>query len=436
MASAVSQNPLFKDAVAGLGRALASLQPKAAAPATDELVGISRERDAMTALKMQAWDMARTRATARADEQGLAADDPDRLPTLADYIVCARSRAMQQQVAASGIDPANWNNRSMVNFSGMQLNDIQFRKSDTDLAQLSEADRNALLLGSTDHHPNSPDVADREALHMGPDELGILYAEVSGALSFDETRLYNVHFHPADTFDAYVKGEATALVSCTFDGMRDGDTVTLQGGSFTDIRFTDIRGGHIDVANGTQIKGMDISGAHAALTIGRASIDGLNADGAHIVELKAAPGAVISNAQFNGTTIAMSSQLSGVVFNNIAITEANLEGLDLSGATLNNVTIDGQPASRALLESKGVTVDDQTRIESAGNYLKAAELSAPHPDPAEARAIRLDGIKLDGEVGIEDIALAQGVKEMARNPDTIAREEAQRAAAPLRMLGQ
>lgn len=412
----------------------------------DPLAQIAAERAAMRGLQSQAWDIARLNAANRANALGLAEDDPARMPSMTDYLVATQSDVMKAAVAASN-PPVQWTPAAIVNFDGQTMENVQVRRADFDPAQIT------------------PEI--RESLGMTEDEISEFYAEVSAHVTFDETRFYNVHFHPADTFDHYVKGRADAVVNCTFDGMGTDDVVRLEAGRFEGIRFTDIRGGHIEVADGTQVRGMDISGAHASLTIGRASVSSLDATGAHIVELRAAPGARIDHATFEGATISMASELNGIqlsdvhfeqanlrevnlrgsTLTNVSFNETQLAGLDLSDATLRNLLIDGEPVRDVhQLAAMGVTVNESTRIESVREVsLREAEiapqtaiealteLAARRPDPAEIPAApapqhhAFASLQLE-DVGFGDFNPGHTIAQMPRNADTVAREQAQAEA--------
>lgn len=324
--------------------------------AADEL-DISGEQRAMLELKTMGWDMARSAAAARGDDK----------PSLTDYIIATQSEQMQGAVAqAQQANPnLQWNYASMVNFSDMTLKNVRIEAADL--------------------HANNLTLEQREELGISDEEIGLLYAAVgNNTVCF---HFEGVHFHPADTINHYLRDANAVVKNCTFDGMGQEDTLELKSGSYSGITFTNIEGGVIALADGAQVTDMNMRGAKAELRMGRASISGLNAEGAHIVELHAAPDAVIDNANFTGATIAMSSQLRGVVLQGVNFTDANLDGVDLRGAELRNVTIDGRPATAELLQENGVTIDATTRISGPARTAQAAIEAGPREyDPAAENA--------------------------------------------------
>ena len=437
--------------------------------AAEPLDTIDAERAAMTALKTQAWDLARASAAERAATLGLDPQAPDALPSMTDYYIATRSPQMLEAVAASN-PPVQWTAASVSNFDGMRLEGISVRKEDFSTRGLT--------------------AADRESLKMTEEEISQFYADVSANVTFDDTQFYNVHFHPADTFDAFVKGKAASCVNVTFDGQSEGEDIVLKGGKFENIRFTDIRGGGITVADGTQVDGMDIRGAHANLTIGRALVSNLDATDAHIVRLDAAPGAQISHANFDGATISMAIKMAGVTLNDVHFNDANLRDVDLRHATLNgvsfnetqlsglnlsdaqliNLTVDGQPVNDVhQLAALGVTVNEHTTVET--RIERGAAMEAPAIEQAKVRdpqygrgadaerdlalafekqgtlseviaqlqqalpSQNVPSISGGADVSLNDIALTRDVAQMERNPATVALEQARAAEASMRMPG-
>jgi len=85
-----------------------------------------------------------------------------------------------------------------------------------------------------------------------------------------------------------------------------------------------------------------LEGQTTALHIGgRAQVNDLHADGAHIVKLSADPGARIERAMFNGATIDMASDLAGSVWTNAEFKNANLRDVNFAGATLSGAHFEG-----------------------------------------------------------------------------------------------
>ncbi len=338
-----------------------SLKPAAQ---RDELSDVEAERQVMTELKTHTWDLARSRANERGDA----------MPTMTDYLVAAHSPEIRASVAASS-PSVQWTGASMVNFDGMTLSNAQLNAADFDHRNLT--------------------AGDREALSMTDDVIGELYNDVINNMvchSFTECR-----FHPADTINHYLGDKEAVVKNCDFNGMQAGDTLKLQFGSYEGITFTDIAGGRIEVADGTQVTGMDISGAHAELIVGKASLQNVNATGACLVRFDAAPGAHISHMKLNGTTVSLASKMTGVTLSDVECTNASLHDVDLSHATLNrvsfqdtqlsgldlsdaqiiNMTINGDPVNDVhQLAAMGVTVSEHTTVETRAERGQEAHVEA------------------------------------------------------------
>lgn len=371
----------FANLLAGsdLGQRLNNAVMSAIAPAT---AAISRrpepasETELLTGLKQHAWDMARAASAARADAAGLGADAPERMPTLTDYLVAARSDTLQGRVSElnaqrsqQGLDALQWTPRSMVNFSGMELRDIRFQRDD--------------------FRGHTLTAEERESLHMTADEVAPFYAEVEAHITCDDTKFYNVHFHPADTLDDFVKTKTGNLEfhNVTFDGL--DREVNLTSGLYEGVNFVNIHGtGHIVIgddspgAAATQIMGMDISSVEARLSVrSNAVINGLTVDDStRIMALDMQPGATLINAEFGAATLTSPDQdralgvdsprrSAGVRFDNVTFRGTNLRHFNFDEAELTNVNFDG--ADLQGVSFAGVTVRGSVTI-------NGQELSDPH----------------------------------------------------------
>ena len=192
----------------------------------------------------------------------------------------------------------------------------------------------------------------------------------------------NCTFNPVTT--ALHAPDAT-FNNVVFDGMREGEEFTLPGKKHDHITFKNAEGGTLHLASGAEVTELTLEGKYAAITVENgASISGLHAENANIVHFNVAEGGSISHAHFEGATIEMLSSVKGSKWNDIHFEGANLghvemngatltgvafdkdthlQGLDLRGAHLQNVTIDGQLATREMLEAKGVKLDATTHID-------------------------------------------------------------------------
>lgn len=209
--------------------------------------------------------------------------------------------------------------------------------------------------------------------------------------SFDDTKFYNVTFRPATSYDPE-RSAGAVFNNVTFDGMDDNQQVTLANASYQgEVKFTNIRGGTINVGDRVRVEGgLNIRGVHAALHIGAgAVINGLDANGANLIEMTAGRGATINNPLFDHATISMASQLQGSIWRgaedvnsyafvnsnltnvdftgatlvNIRVKDSDLRGMNLSGARVTNLIIDGKLIRNAdQLRQLGISADGATTI--------------------------------------------------------------------------
>lgn len=196
------------------------------------------------------------------------------------------------------------------------------------------------------------------------------YDAVGAHNNFEGTIFDNVNFHPAGTLmpsgeNRIARTDGAIFKNVTFDGLQDGDDVSFVG-KFENVAFVNIKGGTIHIPDGTQVDGINIRGAHAAMEIGKAFINKLDATGAHIIVLNAAPEAEISHSTFDGSTIAMPSKLQRTKWNDVTFRNANLVDVDLSNARLTGVTFDSTDIKRTNFRSatldnvsfKGINIQD------------------------------------------------------------------------------
>lgn len=218
------------------------------------------------------------------------------------------------------------------------------------------------------------------------------YAEVDHHIEFKGTVFNNVTFHPAGTLTKY-NTEGASYSHCTFDGMSDAvslrteqDYVLLKGGKYEDIKFTNIKGGEIELGDGAQIHGMDIQGARATLTLGNALIDHLNANGARIVTINVKEGKTptISHSSFDGATIhvpedgkenSAPGQLQGIRMMDVSFKGSNIDQIDMSGANLTNVNFKGAHVKDVNLTGATLTNVDFTAATVEGLNLTGAKVT-------------------------------------------------------------
>lgn len=268
-------------------------------------------------------------------------------------------------------------------------------------------------------------------------------------ISFLDANLKDSFVDPATSFNKEI-GEAKDLTGLTFNGMAEGDVFAFNAGRYNDIKMTNINGGRIDFSG--RVDGLSIEGKSAAITIGENAV--LNhvqvSEDFRIISLDMAPGAILSNSDLQQATISMTSNVRGAVFQNVAL-HGNLDGLDLSGAKLNNLTVDGKPiVSREALASLGVTMDENTTVSASAAMVKQYELAqiretmqtaigsigttrdAPTPAQAAAPAQQV-ATAMSGQTSIsggESVSLAEALSS-SYNPakDLVARVQPEQGAS-------
>jgi uncharacterized protein YjbI with pentapeptide repeats len=348
------------------------------------------------------------------------AEAAGRQPTISDYYIAAENVGQQHaaQMQRQGVSwgPQTYADGNNLSFDGFLIRkyEIEPTKAMQKLAMqrlhgqaiqngqigqptFSKSDILNAIRQVNDDMANNPDIAkqleaaEESEFDLDGDEIiAPLYAEVAGQTRFENTVFSNTTFHPAGTLTKY-HTEGASFVNVTFDGMDEGndDYVKLTG-CHDNTKFTNIRGGTIEVDDGADVNKMDISGAHAKLIIGNAAINELDATDAHVVTLEARKGARINDATFNGTTIDMASNLegsrwSGVKFtnanlchvelndaelSNVTFTNSSLNGVDFSNAKISNLVIDGKPiTSTEELKAYGAKTNDKTEIKASQEFV-------------------------------------------------------------------
>lgn len=230
-----------------------------------------------------------------------------------------------------------------------------------------------------------------------------VYAGVDHEAKFHNTVFEHCSFHPAGTLmhngqDGLALTDGAKFKHSTFDGLETGEKVVLAAGRYEKVTLINSHGGTLGFASGAIAEGVDLRNGYAALEFAEGSaVRNLNADGAHLISITAAPGVRISHANFNGATIDMASTLAGTKLEDVHFTNANLahvdmrgatltkvafdksdmKELDLRGATLHNITVDGKPVNdAAALTAMGATTDARTQISASKEFTAQAEVAA------------------------------------------------------------
>ena len=386
--------PSIRDTLGALGKKLS----QGSAIELREDAQLQNEANALFDYKKQALEMARDAATARGDGSK---------PTMTDYFIAAQQlgETHGEEMAAKGIQ---WNAKIMADLSGHRIDGFQINKSDMQprAEVLQMATLRAMTVASeAGRQPKMSDVLKevqriqmngeridgseqslaqiQQGIKMLEDTMDLdgnatiaFYEAIDRHADFKGTVFSNVSFHPAGTLmrdgeNGVALTDGASFSNVVFDGMTSDDTLSLKRGDYENIRLTNIRGGNIEIADGTQVDGMDIRGAQASLSIGRASVSRLDARGAHLVHLEASPGAEINQATFAGATIDMASSLDGSVWKHVQFTDANLVDVNMAGATLSNVrftntSLDGLNLAGASLTNVTFQGSDVANVDFSG----------------------------------------------------------------------
>lgn len=417
--------------LAALGRAAFGFGGRNGATLDPLVQAFENEKDSLFAYKREALELAQKTAQERGDGSR---------PTMTDYFIASQTvgELRADEMAARGVQ---WTPKVIADLSGQHIEGFQINKADmepsqnlrqfatiraTEMAQSQgrKATLPDILRAMQSIQQSGEKIPSMASLQSGieslKDEMDLdgdhaindFFADIDHHARFEGTIFSNVSFHPAGTLmrdgeNGVALTEGASFENVTFDGMGAEDAVTLARGSYTNIAFSNIKGGAIEIADGTQVNGMNIRGAQASLHIGRAALSNLDATGAHIISLEAKAGAQISQATFVGATIDMASELHGSQWRNVTFKEANLghvdmagttlsgvhftntnlEGLNLSGATINDMVVDGKPiTSTDQLTALGVTVDSQTVASASADRIRDYELAKIRETMQEAVA--------------------------------------------------
>lgn len=401
-------------------------------------------------MKEAALAMARDAAAARGDGHK---------PTMTDYFIAAveLGESRRVEMMEQGIQ---WNAKMIADLSGQRIDGFQINKSDMHprpevlqmatlraMTAASETGMQAQLsdvLKEIQRIQMNGERIDGSEQSMAQIQQGIesledamdldgnatiaFYEAIDHHADFKGTVFSNVSFHPAGTLmrdgeNGVALTDGASFNNVTFDGMMPDDTLSLARGDYQNIRLTNIRGGHIDIADGTQVDGMDIRGAQASLSIGRASISRLDARGAHLVHLEAAPGAEINQATFAGATIDMASSLNGSVWKQVQFTDANLVDVNMAGATLSNVRF-----TNTSLDGLSLAGASLTNVSFQGSDVADVDFSG-----ARFSNVTVNGLPVRSA---EDIAMVQQLQEVRGilQNATHALTQPQRAADPVASL--
>lgn len=352
-----------------------------------------------------------------------------RPPTISDYYIACEQLGEQHEhrMARQGLE---WNAKIYADMRGQTLDGFLIRQGEIEpdasaqqaairlAAQQRGVSPDKLALSDVydamrqvndlrDQQPQTPQGVQSAENFFDLDQdhtVSNFYAEASRAYEdiglqagFGDASFVGCTFHPAGTLTRY-HTEGASYRDCTFDASQEGDVVTLKNGQYENIAFTNIQGGTIEIADGAQIHGMDITGAHASLTIGHASVDALTAEGARIVTLSAASGAVISNSEFSGTTIDMASEIAGSRWQNVTFEQANLQSVDFKGTQLSNVTFRDS---------------DLSGVSFAGAMLRQVNFTG-----SELSGLNLEGARLE-QVSVNGVPV-KSPEHLALTPDVIA----------------
>jgi uncharacterized protein YjbI with pentapeptide repeats len=389
--------PSIRDTLGALGKKLS----QGSAIELQEDAQLKNETTALFDYKRQALEMAHDAAAARGDGSK---------PTMTDYFIAAQQlgETQRHEMASKGI---KWNPRVIADLSGQSIDGFQINKSD--MQPRHEVLQMAMLRAASTARENGTkakmsDVLKEvqriqingEKIDGSSEAVGLMqkgiesledamdldgnatigfYEAIDQHANFKGTVFSNVSFHPAGTLmrdgeNGVALTDGASFSNVVFDGMTPDDTLSLKRGDYVNIQFRDIRGGNIEIADGTQVDGMDIRGAQASLSIGRASVSRLDARGAHLVHLEASPGAEINQATFAGATIDMASSLDGSVWKHVQFSDANLVDVNMAGATLSNVhftntSLDGLNLAGASLTNVTFQGSDVANVDFSGARL-------------------------------------------------------------------
>lgn len=400
-----------------------------------EVSDIDREAQQLQSLKQTALDTAKQMAA-----------DEGRVPNMTDYFRSALS--LSEQAQEQGLQ---WNARVIADISGLTLDGFTVRKQDIYPTAEQRADMRDVLPGraASEATPGAEGVgAQRDLYDLDGDQaVSDFYTEVQAQLRCDNTKFLNCTFHPATTLEIVDNGRGGKFGNVTFDGMERGETLTLGSGKhgtgevFHDVHFTNIQGGTIVVNDYATVGNLHLEGQTTALEIrGRAQVNDLHANGAHIVHLTAGVGARIERAVFEGATIDMASDLAGSVWTNAEFKDANLRDVNFRGAHLNGAHFQGsdmEGVSFAGARLSNVSFQDVSLsgVDFAEAQLHNVRILSTDPLTGQAQNLRVDSAEQLAEIvrRQESFAMAGAIGANVLAPEiaSIRREE-----APVQNLAQ
>jgi hypothetical protein len=303
--------------------------PEAAPPAAT----LNPEAQALFALKSSLIEIARESAQGRGER-----------PSLEDYrMACEQFSASDrgQKMAAAG----QWKSAVYADLTGQNLSG--FGISDP--------------TGRTAKRSNNLDFMDRD----GDGAISDFYTNIS----FNEANLKNCFVQPATSFNEEI-ARARNLEHMTFSGMTQGEQFTFgKGAHYQAIHLEQVNGGTIRFDG--SVDGVTLNGTHANIAIGdHAKVSHIEtAPGFSILHLEMGTGAVLADCNLRESTLSMTSSFApGSAFQNVALS-SNVNGLDLSGVSLNNVSIDGKAITHPSQLPEGVTYDARTTAKASPEFI-------------------------------------------------------------------
>lgn len=200
--------------------------------------------------------------------------------------------------------------------------------------------------------------------------IGEFYTNVN----FNEANLKNAYVDPATSFNEEI-AKAKHLSGLTFNGMEAPETFTFAAGRYDDIRMTGINGGTVQFATSAMVDGLTLEGKQAGVVVAaNARVEHIEVgERFRIVTLDLEKGGVIANSDLKDALVSPTSHIRGTL-QNVQL-NGDVRDLDLRGATLRDVTIDGQPITSAKqLQQMGVAVDASTTISASPDFLREHQM--------------------------------------------------------------
>ncbi len=383
----------FFQSIQSIGSSVKQAVASPPSPLLADAQAFQQQKDVLSEYKAQALANAKTMAEA----QGCR-------PNMTHYYTAALQLGQDNaaQMQAQGIQ---WTPKVFANLSGQTIDGFTINKADMeptralqtfaysracDVAQAQGRDVTLVdtlqamqqIKQSGEPVPQGvesmKEEMDLEGLHLVNDFFGTIEHHTN----FEKAKLCNIDSHPAGTlFRAGENGvaisEGCSITNAVFDGMQPNDTLTLANGEYNNIQFKNIKGGHINVAPGTHVDGMDIRGVHAEFSLGAdAAIQNIKVnEDTRIISLNMAKGALIANSDFGQATMAMTSTFEPPATMQNCRFDGNCEGQDFSGLTLKNVVIGGKAITQpAQLAEFGIAYDATTKAAASQELMMQCEL--------------------------------------------------------------